>query len=187
MQKKIPMRQCVGCREMKAKKELVRVVRSPEGEISLDFRGKAPGRGAYVCPQAECLRRAIKSRALERGLDCQIPQEIYDQLLLRMEAGDQDGPAAKGAAPAGPCPPRTASGDRRGAGRHRLPQRQGEASIGSKGRRRPYLPPGTLLCFGQQMPVYLRAVHKRRAGKRSWLQCLRAVRVYRSRVCKIVS
>lgn len=90
MQKKIPMRQCVGCREMKAKKELVRVVRSPEGEISLDFRGKASGRGAYVCPQAECLRRAIKSRALERGLDCQIPQEIYDQLLLRMEAGDHD-------------------------------------------------------------------------------------------------
>ena len=90
MQKKIPMRQCVGCRERKAKKELVRVVRSPEGEISLDFRGKAPGRGAYVCPQAECLRRAIKSRALERGLDCQIPQEIYDQLLLRMEAGDHD-------------------------------------------------------------------------------------------------
>ena len=90
MQKKIPMRQCVSCREMKAKKELVRVVRSPEGEISLDFRGKAPGRGAYVCPQAECLRRAIKSRALERGLDCQIPQEIYDQLLLRMEAGDHD-------------------------------------------------------------------------------------------------
>ena len=90
MQKKIHMRQCVGCREMKAKKALVRVVRSPEGEISLDFRGKAPGRGAYVCPQAECLRRAIKSKALERGLDCQIPQEIYDQLLLRMEAGDHD-------------------------------------------------------------------------------------------------
>ena len=90
MQKKIPMRQCVGWREMKAKKELVRVVRSPEGEISLDFRGKAPGRGAYVCPQAECLRRAIKSRARERGRDCQIPQEIYDQLLLRMEAGDHD-------------------------------------------------------------------------------------------------
>ena len=86
MQKKIPMRQCVGCREMKAKKELVRVVRSPEGEISLDFRGKAPGRGAYVCPQAECLRRAIKSRALERWLDCQIPQEVYDALTERMEA-----------------------------------------------------------------------------------------------------
>ena len=90
MQKKIPMRQCVGCREMKPKKELIRVVRSPEGAVSLDFRGKLPGRGAYVCPQAECLRRAIKSKALERGLDCQIPQEIYDQLLLRMEAGDHD-------------------------------------------------------------------------------------------------
>ena len=84
------MRQCMGCNEHKPKGELIRVVRSPEGEISLDFRGKAPGRGAYVCPQAECLRRAIKSRALERGLDCQIPQEIYDQLLLRMEAGDHD-------------------------------------------------------------------------------------------------
>ena len=74
MQKKIPMRQCVGCREMKPKKELVRVVRSPEGEISLDFRGKAPGRGAYLCPQTECLKRAIKSKSLEHGLNCQIPQ-----------------------------------------------------------------------------------------------------------------
>lgn len=88
-QKKIPMRQCVGCREMKAKKELVRVVRSPEGEISLDFRGKAPGRGAYVCPQTDCLRRAIKSKALERGLNCQIPQQLIEQLLERMEAGAQ--------------------------------------------------------------------------------------------------
>ena len=88
--KKVPLRKCMGCGEMKPKKELVRVVRSPEGEISLDFRGKAPGRGAYVCPQTECLKRAIKSKALERGLDCQIPQEIYDQLLLRMEAGGHD-------------------------------------------------------------------------------------------------
>ena len=91
MQKKIPMRQCVGCREMKPKKELVRVVRSPEGEISLDFRGKAPGRGAYLCPQTECLKRAINSQSLEHGLNCQIPQEIYDLLLARMEAGDHDG------------------------------------------------------------------------------------------------
>ena len=91
MPKKIPMRQCVGCREMKPKKELVRVVRSPEGEISLDFRGKAPGRGAYLCPQAECLKKAIKSRALERGFDCQIPQAIYDALLAGMEAGNHDG------------------------------------------------------------------------------------------------
>ena len=90
MQKKIPMRQCVGCREMKAKKELARAVRSPEGEISLDFRGKAPGRGAYVCPNVDCLKKARKAKALERGFDCQIPQEIYDQLLLRMEAGDHD-------------------------------------------------------------------------------------------------
>ena len=90
MQKKVPMRQCVGCREMKAKRELIRVVRSPEGAISLDFRGKAPGRGAYVCPQTACLKKAIKSRALERGLDCQIPQEIYEQLLAGMEAADHD-------------------------------------------------------------------------------------------------
>ena len=86
MQKKIPMRQCVGCREMKAKKELVRVVRSPEGEISLDFRGKAPGRGAYLCPNADCLKKAIRSKALERNFDCQIPQEIYDALLAELEA-----------------------------------------------------------------------------------------------------
>ena len=67
MPKKIPLRQCVGCREMKPKKELIRVVKSPEGEVSLDFKGKKPGRGAYVCPDAECLRRARKSRALERA------------------------------------------------------------------------------------------------------------------------
>ncbi len=59
----------------------------PGREISLDFRGKAPGRGAYVCPQTECLKRAIKSKALERGLDCQIPQEIYDQLLFENGGG----------------------------------------------------------------------------------------------------
>ena len=88
MQKKIPMRQCVGCREMKPKKELIRVVRSPEGEISLDFRGKAPGRGAYLCPDSACLKRAIKSKALDRGLETTIPAEIYDNLLAKMEEGD---------------------------------------------------------------------------------------------------
>ena len=87
MQKKIPMRQCVGCREMKMKKELIRVVRSPEGALSLDFKGKAPGRGAYLCPNPECLRKAIKSRSLERAFSCQIPQEVYDALTERMEAG----------------------------------------------------------------------------------------------------
>ena len=87
-QKKIPMRQCVGCREMKPTKELIRVVKSPEGAISLDFRGKAPGRGAYLCPDAACLKRAVKSKALERGFEMAIPQEIYDDLLAKMEEGD---------------------------------------------------------------------------------------------------
>ena len=87
MQKKIPMRQCLGCREMKPKRELIRVVRSPEGAISLDFRGKAPGRGAYVCPNPDCLKKAIKSRAIERAFETQIPEEIYAQLSGQMEAG----------------------------------------------------------------------------------------------------
>ena len=87
MQKKIPMRQCLGCREMKPKRELIRVVRSPEGEISLDFKGKASGRGAYVCPDAQCLKKAIKARALERAFSCQVPQEIYEKLNEQMEAG----------------------------------------------------------------------------------------------------
>ena len=78
--KKIPQRQCVGCREMKEKRELIRVVRSPEGEIALDFKGKLPGRGAYVCPNEECLRRAKKSRALERAFETAIPAEVYDTM-----------------------------------------------------------------------------------------------------------
>lgn len=88
LQKKIPMRQCLGCREQKPKKELIRVVRSPEGEISLDFRGKASGRGAYVCPKADCLKKAVKTRAIERALSCAIPPEIYDRLNEQMEAGE---------------------------------------------------------------------------------------------------
>ncbi len=85
MERKIPMRQCVGCREMKPKKELIRVVRSPEGGISLDFRGKAPGRGAYLCHDTACLNRAIRSKALERGFETAIPQEVYDSLVSAME------------------------------------------------------------------------------------------------------
>ncbi len=85
MERKIPMRQCVGCREMKPKKELIRVVRSPEGGISLDFRGKAPGRGAYLCHDPACLKRAIRSKALERGFETTIPQEVYDSLVSAME------------------------------------------------------------------------------------------------------
>ena len=82
------MRQCLGCREMKPKRELIRVVRSPEGQISLDFRGKASGRGAYVCPDPQCLKKAIRARALERAFSARIPEEIYAQLEREMEAGD---------------------------------------------------------------------------------------------------
>ena len=87
MQKKIPMRQCMGCRERKAKKEMIRVVRTVEGTVSLDFSGKLNGRGAYVCPSMDCLKKAMKSKALDRQLEVAIPQEIYDRLEKEMEAG----------------------------------------------------------------------------------------------------
>ena len=80
MPKKLPLRQCLGCREMKPKKELIRVVRSPEGEVSLDFKGKKPGRGAYVCHDVECLRKARKSKALERAFETVIPPAVYDAM-----------------------------------------------------------------------------------------------------------
>ena len=86
--KKVPQRQCLGCREMKDKKALIRVVRSPEGEISLDFKGKKPGRGAYLCPSAPCLAKARKSRALERAFESAIPAEVYGMLEQQMEEGD---------------------------------------------------------------------------------------------------
>lgn len=88
MQKKVPMRQCLGCREMKEKKELIRVVRTPEGSVSLDFRGKVPGRGAYVCRSAVCLEKAIKTRALERALGEKIPEELFSTLREQLEAGE---------------------------------------------------------------------------------------------------
>lgn len=83
--KKIPMRQCTGCREMKPKKELIRVVRSPDGTVSIDLRGKQSGRGAYVCGNPECLKKARKSRALERTLSVSIPEEIYDTMEQQLE------------------------------------------------------------------------------------------------------
>lgn len=88
MQKKIPMRQCMGCQERKAKKELIRVVRTPEGNVCLDFSGKLNGRGAYLCPNSECLKRAMKSRVLDRKLEVAIPQDIYDRLAREMEAAN---------------------------------------------------------------------------------------------------
>jgi predicted RNA-binding protein YlxR (DUF448 family) len=79
------MRMCMGCREKRPKKELLRVVKSPEGIVSADATGKAAGRGAYICPDAECLKRAMKSRALERELEVKIAQEVYDALLHSIE------------------------------------------------------------------------------------------------------
>ena len=84
-QKKMPVRQCLGCGEHKLKSELIRVVRDPQGEISLDLRGKKSGRGAYVCPDSACLKKARKSRALERAFELTIPDEVYDALEQQME------------------------------------------------------------------------------------------------------
>ncbi len=83
--KKIPLRMCTGCGEMKPKKELVRVVRSSEGEISLDLTGRKSGRGAYVCPNLACLKKARKTRRIERSLDCKISDELYDAMEKEME------------------------------------------------------------------------------------------------------
>ena len=85
MQKKIPQRQCMGCRERKAKRELIRVVRGTDGTVNLDFGGKANGRGAYLCLNSECLKKAQRSKALERSLEVPIPEEVYDRLAKEME------------------------------------------------------------------------------------------------------
>ena len=79
--KKIPQRRCVGCNNMKDKKELIRVVSSAEGEVSIDKIGKKPGRGAYVCPTSECITKAVKEKRLEKALDVAIGSEIYEKLL----------------------------------------------------------------------------------------------------------
>lgn len=76
--KKIPMRMCLGCGEMKPKKELIRVVKSPEGEISLDFTGKKSGRGAYICRSGDCLEKARKGRRLEKSFSCKINESVYE-------------------------------------------------------------------------------------------------------------
>ena len=87
-ERKIPLRKCSGCGEMKAKTELVRVVRSPEGELSMDLTGRKAGRGAYVCHNIDCLRVARKRKALERSFACAIPSEIYDRLEEEMMEGE---------------------------------------------------------------------------------------------------
>lgn len=80
-QRKIPMRMCVGCREMKPKRELLRVVKGPEGDISFDLTGRKPGRGAYVCRSADCLSMAIKKRQLERAFSAPISEEVREGLM----------------------------------------------------------------------------------------------------------
>lgn len=86
--RKIPLRMCTGCGEHKPKKELVRVVKSPTGEISLDLTGRKAGRGAYLCRNVECLRKARKARRMERLFSCQIPDEVYDQMEGEMGVGE---------------------------------------------------------------------------------------------------
>ena len=90
MQKKIPQRQCMGCRERKAKKEMIRVVRGTDGAVTLDFGGKLNGRGAYICPDPACLKKAQKAKSLERSLEVPIPDEVYARLDKEME-GAQNG------------------------------------------------------------------------------------------------
>ena len=85
MNKKIPMRQCVGCKEMKGKKELLRIIKTSENEILLYTTGKKNGRGAYICPNGECLAQAIKTKGLERSLKTAIPKEIIENLTKEME------------------------------------------------------------------------------------------------------
>ena len=85
MQKKIPQRQCMGCRERKDTRDMIRVVRKTAGTVSLDFSGKLNGRGAYICPDPECLKRAQKAKSLERSLEVPIPEEVYLRLAAEME------------------------------------------------------------------------------------------------------
>lgn len=85
--RKIPVRRCVGCGEHFPKNSLIRILRSPDGEISLDFTGKKSGRGAYICKNLQCLRRARRSGRIESSLGCPIPDEVYDKLEGELEIG----------------------------------------------------------------------------------------------------
>ena len=85
MQKKIPQRQCMGCRQRKAKRDMIRVVRGTDGNVSLDFSGKLNGRGAYICPDPNCLQKARKAKSLERSLETEVPELVYDRLNKELE------------------------------------------------------------------------------------------------------
>ena len=88
--KKTPMRMCLGCGEIRPKKELIRVVKSPEGEISLDFKGKASGRGAYICRSTECLDKARKARRFEKSFSCRIEESVYEVMMDELGKEPQD-------------------------------------------------------------------------------------------------
>ena len=88
--KKVPMRKCVGCQEMKSKKEMIRVIRTQEEEFLLDATGKKNGRGAYICPSKECLAKAIKNKGLERSFKQSIPKEVYESLEKEMSQLDSE-------------------------------------------------------------------------------------------------
>jgi len=90
MSKRIPLRQCLGCREMKPKNELTRAVKSPEGEISLDFTGKKPGRGAYICRDTDCLKKVIKSNGLSRAFKSKISEEITEELEKQLKLSETE-------------------------------------------------------------------------------------------------
>lgn len=79
-QRKLPLRKCLGCGEVKDKRELVRVVKSPDGEISLDLTGKKAGRGAYICPDASCLNKARKAKRIDRAFECTVPEKVYAEM-----------------------------------------------------------------------------------------------------------
>ena len=83
--KKVPLRQCIGCQEMKSKKEMIRVIKTAEDEIMLDATGRKNGRGAYLCPSKECLKKAVKGKGLERSFKMAIPKEVYETLEKEME------------------------------------------------------------------------------------------------------
>lgn len=88
MPKKIPLRKCLGCGTQKSKKELVRVVKNADGEISLDLTGKKAGRGAYICPSPDCLQKARKAKRLERAFECAVPAELYDAMERELRADE---------------------------------------------------------------------------------------------------
>lgn len=86
--KKIPLRKCLGCNESKPKRELIRVVRNKEGEVKIDLTGKVNGRGAYICNNIECLKKARKNKRISKALDIEIPDEIYEKLLMEIDSNE---------------------------------------------------------------------------------------------------